>query len=273
MKKKGILKDIIANLPSMKNGYCRIKHRKGWLEYLEDGDMVFSPQDLHNTLNAVIDQEEKRPRGEKLLCIRRECAFTLLPDKGPYRTEEALERFIVVSNPGIFNQMPIGGGKESVDIGIKKDGSKFVFVELKPWDSSDSPLYAVIESLKNLIEYRIILDRRLKAFSEFADIELMILAPFNYYQNFNLIDEAGNACIVNVRTLDRTLIGLCREFKTQISFKYIPIEKELFLQRCERIYDEQKLSGQQRVTLKDSDAISVLSKENWMQLTTANMSG
>ena len=269
MKKKGILKEVIANLPSVKNGYCRIKHRKGWLEYLQDGDTAFSPKELHNTLITVIDQEERRPRGEKLLFLRRKYAFTLMPDKTPYRTEEALERFIVVSNPDIFNQIPVGGGKESIDIGFNKDDSKFVFVELKPWDSGDSPLYAVVESLKNLVEYRIIVDRNIQD-SKFDEIELMILAPVKYYQNFHLIDEARNLWMANVRTLEGTLCRLCAEFRTQISFRYIPIEKELFLQRCAKIYDSQKPEKQQIVALNDSDRINVLARENWTLLATGN---
>ena len=36
---------------------------------------------------------------------------------------------------------PIGGGKESIDIGIKASDSKYVFVELKPWKTNNSPIY------------------------------------------------------------------------------------------------------------------------------------
>ena len=89
--------------------------------------------------------------------------FTIKKDKKPYRAEEALERFIIISNAdNIYNQIPVGGGKESIDIGIKESDSKFKFVELKSWRSNNSPIYAIVESLKNLIEYRIIIEREIK---------------------------------------------------------------------------------------------------------------
>jgi hypothetical protein len=108
----------------------------------------------------------------------------------PYRTEEALERFIVVSNgDNFFGQIPIGGGKESIDIGIKESDTKFVFVELKPWESQNSPLYAIIEILKNLVEYRVILERHLADVPRWSEVELVVLAPCQYYQKWKLDNE------------------------------------------------------------------------------------
>ena len=147
---KGILKEVISHLQSNKAKYCRITHKRGWLEYLKDGDLVFTAQELHQTLRKVIDSDQMRPKGNKLFCLRRKYNFTIKADKAPYRTEEALERFIVVSNAeNFYNQIPIGGGKESIDIGIKENDSKFTFVELKPWSSANPPLYALVENLKN----------------------------------------------------------------------------------------------------------------------------
>ena len=34
---KNIMKEIIARTDSEKDGYCRIKHKRGWLDFLEDG--------------------------------------------------------------------------------------------------------------------------------------------------------------------------------------------------------------------------------------------
>jgi len=154
---KNIMKRIIAATDSEKDGYCRIKQKRGWLDFLEDAELPFSPQDLHNTLWKIIDTGQNRPRGDKLLYLRKRNNFTITKDKKPYRTEEALERFIIRSNTDdFFNQVPIGGKKESIDIGIREGNSKITFVELKSWRSSDSPIYAIVESLKNLIQYRII---------------------------------------------------------------------------------------------------------------------
>lgn len=189
---KDILKEVISNLQSDKAKYSRITHKRGWLEYLQDGDLVFTVQELHQILRKVIDSERMRPRGAKLFCLHRKYNFTIKADKAPYRPEEALERFIIVSNAGNFyNQIPIGGRKESIDIGIKENDSKFTFVELKPWSSKNSPLYALVESLKNVIEYRIIHEKRIKDIPQFKELDLMILAPEAYYQDYNLIDDNG----------------------------------------------------------------------------------
>ncbi len=120
---------IISGLNSVKNGYCRIGHKRGWFGYLEDGDTVFTPQELKKEIVRVVNKN--LPRGERLFDLNwckheKRLHFTMLPPKrskaGPpvqlYRTEEALERFIVLSNGDHFyNQVPIGGGKESIDIG------------------------------------------------------------------------------------------------------------------------------------------------------------
>ena len=67
---KDILEKVISRLKSEKGGYCRIKHKRGWLEYLEDGDLIFRPYELHHTLRQVIDRDDNRPRGDKLFCLK-----------------------------------------------------------------------------------------------------------------------------------------------------------------------------------------------------------
>ena len=95
---KDILSTVIKRLGTQKTRHCRIKHKRGWLEYLEDGDLVFKPSELHNILRRVVDSEGNRPRGDKLLTLRKRTSFTARKNKAPYRPEEALERFIIVSN-------------------------------------------------------------------------------------------------------------------------------------------------------------------------------
>ena len=36
---KDILEKVISRLKPEKGDYCRIKDKRGWLEYLEDGDL------------------------------------------------------------------------------------------------------------------------------------------------------------------------------------------------------------------------------------------
>ena len=267
---KGILKEVISHLQSNKAKYCRITHKRGWLEYLKDGDLVFTAQELHQTLRKVIDSDQMRPKGNKLFCLRRKYNFTIKADKAPYRTEEALERFIVVSNADNFcNQIPIGGGKESIDIGIKESNSKFVFVELKPWSSINPPFYAVIESLKNLIEYRIIHERNIKDIDQFKELDLIILAPSAYYRNYNLIDDNGLYREDMIRVLEKTLKEIGSEFQTNIIFMVLEIKKDDFFDACKKIYDDKKVKGQDSIALSKTDAIPILIMNNWKLLATS----
>ena len=231
---KKILKEVVSRLRSHKNGYCRITHKRGWLGYLQDSDLVFTVKELHQTLREVIDTDQMRPKGNKLFHLHRKYSFTIKADKTPYRAEEALERFIVLSNPdNFYNQIPIGGRKESIDIGIKESDTKFTFVELKPWSSSNSPLYALVESLKNLIEYRIIHKRNIKDIPQFKDLDLMLLAPEKYYRDYKLIDNNGFYREDMIRVLEKTLKEIGSEFQTNISFKVLQIEKTFSLLSAE----------------------------------------
>jgi len=272
---------IISGLKSKKNGYCRITHKKGWLGYLEDGDMVFTPQDLKKEILRVVNKNP--PRGERLFdlswCQQEErLHFTMLslkkpkldPPVQPYRTEEALERFIVRSNSNRFyNQIPIGGGKESIDIGIKESDSKFIFVELKPWDSGNNPLYALIESLKNLIEYWIIPKEKIPENKKYEHIELMVLAPIDYYRTYELLESDGKRSENNLSVVRKTLAKIGSEFKdfnlAAISFMALPdFGEPEFLQKCWEVYKE-KFKGQTKelVQLIKAHAIPLLARDRW----------
>jgi hypothetical protein len=246
---------IIEDLNTKKNGYCRIRHKRGWLGYLKDGDTVFTPKELKATIEEVIDNNP--PKGEKLFDLdyckkegRR--SFTMLKTKKPGRPEEALERFIVISNDDdkFYNQIPVGGGKESIDIGIK-DESKFIFIELKPWDRGNSPMYAIIESLKNLMEYQKI-KKKIKRFKE---RELMILAPSDYYESYKLTNDE------NLSKLKKTLTKISEEFKTPITFMELIIEKDSFFKKCRELY-----KGPGKVTVSKQNAINGLARDQWKLL-------
>jgi len=251
-------------LKTEKNGFCKITHKKGWLEFLEDGDLVFTPQELHAVLRTIISINDNRPRGEKLFHLRRKGGFTLKENKEPYRPEEALERFIVYSNESTFyNQVPIGGGKESIDIGIAENSSKFVFVEMKPWNSNNSPLYAIVESLKNLTEYRIIHQKNIKEIPLFKDIELCILAPTAYYQKYGLVDDSGSLKKNRILHFQSLLNSMGTEFKSKICVMSIDIAYDYFKNMCSDIYDKYKLNGQNIAIINYSDARIELDRKKW----------
>ena len=89
-KKKNVLKQVVSKLNSEKNGYCKIRHKRGWLDFLEDGDLGFSSSELKRVLEDTVHQEECRPKGTKLFFLRKRYEFTIKIDKIPYRPEEAL---------------------------------------------------------------------------------------------------------------------------------------------------------------------------------------
>lgn len=256
------MEKIISNPKLKENGSRRIRNKRGWFDYLnKDGNMVFTPQDLKDTIIQVLDKNP--PKGDRLFHLSKKFNFTMLP-KGPYRIEEALERFIVISNnDNFYNQIPIGGGKESIDIGIKENNSKFIFVELKPWRSDNSPIYAFIESLKNLIEYRMIIKRKIKDIEKFKEIELAVLAPVAYYQTYRLINQDGTNWGNNISVLKKTLIEIGKKFQTVISFMILDIDIDFFLGKCQKIYKDQK---KRVVTVSKSHRITALARDRWRLL-------
>jgi len=266
---RSILDEVIFRLNTEKNGYCRVTHKKGWLEFLEDGDLVFAPHDLHEVLIQVFDS--MRPRGEMLLYPRKCGNFTVTSKNKPYRKEEALERFITASNSGSYcNQFPIRGRKESSDIAIINEDSRHELIELKPWRSGNSPLYAVIESLKNLIGYRTIKDKSIKHhknFKSFLDVDLIVLAPQSYYQYYKLIDDSGERLENGLKVFKKTLKELGSEFKTKISLMILPLSVESFDEKCQAVCKKyKKTTGQEIICISESDFISELARDNWVSL-------
>lgn len=260
-----IIDEIIATVKSEKNGYCRIKHKRGWLGFLEDGDLVFKPRELHNTLRMVIDKEGNRPRGDRLFYQRKRYKYTAENDGRPSRPEEALERFLVVSNPeNVFGQVPIGGGKESIDIGIKASGSKYIFVELKPWKIKNSPMYAIVENLKNLIEYRIIHERKIKIIPNY-EVDLIILAPEAYYQRYRIIDDKGIVLADKISTVKKALTALSKEFKTKISFMALQLDIDSFLSKCGEVSHKRDESGK-KIIISSDDSIPNLAIDKWIPI-------
>lgn len=270
---KDILNNVISELNSKNGDYCSIRHRKGWFNYLENGDLGFTPGSLHSVLKKVIDRTDKRPRGNKLLFLTNRNGFTVKSNNLPYRKEEALERFITASNDPdrYFNQIPIGGNKESIDIGIKENESRFIFVELKPWSSINSPLFAIVESLKNLIEYRIIKERSIehdKEFGGYNEVDLMILAPLSYYQDYGLNKGVKN----KIGLVKNTLNDLSIEFRTKISLMILSIDETAFDEACRKACDKyKKTTGQEIIHISSSDAIPELKRDQWKLLVSSDI--
>lgn len=269
---KNILTEVISNLNSNIEGHCCLRQKRGWLEFLRNGELPFEPRDLHRTLREVIDEDGNRPRGRKLFRLDKRYEFTAKEDKNPGRPEEALERFIIVSNgQGFSNQIPIGRGKESIDIGIMEGASKFTFVELKPWRSSNSPMYAIVERLKNLVEYRIIHEKKIQEIDPFYEVSLLILAPSQYYQSYGLIDEQGEIRKKEMSILKSALDGMSSEFETDISFMSLQLKWEDFLDACWALYDRGRREGRGKVEVTKGDVIHALKRDMWKLLVASDM--
>lgn len=264
---KSVMKQVIEHFSESPLSQWKIDHKKLWLVYLKTGKLPFTPNELHTTIQEIVNQQENRPRGEKLLRFRKRNNFTLKEDKTPYRPEEALERFIVVSNEDtFFNQFPIGGGKESIDMVVKHSRDTVEFIELKPWDSSDSPLYALIEGLKNLIEYRVIVERQIKKIDIPWKVDISLLAPKEYYQKFFLLDASVSTIAQNISRTTDLVNDLSSEFNTNITMFSLALGDDSFRQACARIYNHQGFTGQQIASVNEDDAISTLRRTNWAEL-------
>jgi hypothetical protein len=262
-----IMEDIILALQPITGGYCQVRHKRGWLNYLENGRLYFGINQLLNITYKTV--RNNPPKGEKLFKLERHYQFTVKGDGTAYRPEEALERFIILSNPEYYNQIPIGGRKESIDLGFENSDSSFVFVELKPWSINNSPVYAIIESLKNLIEYRAILETN-QEIKRYDHIDLFILAPLSYYKNYGLIDLHNNHVNSTTQTLKHFISALSSAVDTSISFMTILIDRSEFDSICIKHCNENAIKGQKIISIENHQPIPILQRENWKIIVTSN---
>ncbi len=266
-----VMGQIIDHFSNGPHSKWRIDQKRLWLEYLQTGKLPFTINELHNTIQEIVNKPANRPRGEKLLKFRKRTNFTLKDDKMPYRPEEALERFIIVSNDdNFFNQFPIGGGKESIDMVCRHSRDLLEFIELKPWNSGDSPLYGLVEGLKNLIEYRMIVEQQICDVEHPWKVDVSVLAPGKYYRNFMLFDDSGLSNEKNIFRITELINKFAGEFSTKISILSLRLSLESFTQMCARVYDHQGLVGQQVVTLSLKDGDNSLNKGNWVSLASSS---
>ena len=269
---KSVMNQVIDYFSGSSLSKWRIDHKRLWLEYLKTGRLPFTPKELHMTIRDIADKPENRPRGEKLLCFRKRDEFTLKENKIPYRLEEALERFVTVSNgDNFFNQIPVGGGKESIDIVIRHGGDSVEFVELKPWNNSDSPLYALIEGLKNLIEYRVIVERKIKLLERPWKVDISMLAPEEYYRNFFLLDDSDTGIRENIFRATELLDEFAEEFGARLSIFSLALTSDSFNQACSCMYDQRGLLEQQSARVTVDDGITSLERSKWTELASSSI--
>ena len=200
---------------------------------IKDGVWPCEPTDIHANLLKFSNRPEYQPKGDKLLRLRSRHNFTLLPSGRPGRPEEALERLIVHNNQDhMYGQMPIGGGKESVDI-VKLKNQTGTFIELKPWRSSNSPLYALLEGLKNFMLYRWLESDGHPGCKIISDVNLVVLAPLSYFQAYHLVSTDRK--IQNRLSLQPFLDAIAQEFQTKVSLLALDWSEEALWDVCASI--------------------------------------
>lgn len=193
-EKPSVLKKIFDQVPPIMKGCEKLYHKKTWNRFLasESGCLPFVPEGLRTTVKNLV--AKKFPECKRRLEKRQRYEFTLYEKEGraqAYRVEEALERMIVAANSSdMYNQMPLRGGKESLDL-MRLTGKEAVFIELKPWATNNSPLYALIELVKNLEVYREIL-RNYSVEWGYDLKSLILLAPYEYYKSYGINDDKAS---------------------------------------------------------------------------------
>ena len=187
----------------------------GWQNYQHS---EVSINKLSKIINDCCISAIPRPN----MMIRKNLIFSVIERDKTYsvwRKEEALERIITLINDkaGIYNQFPLNknNSKENIDL-IKETNSMIKsLIELKFDQGGGTPLFALVEIIKNLILFR-------KYFAEDSTVEsLLIVAPefyYNYYsRNSNFTDFMNSIDL------------LSNKYKTSILFKKIKITNPSFL--------------------------------------------
>ena len=254
---------LSKEIPSNHDNRYNLGQKITWLALVNHGIWPCDPQSIFDKLQELLILDEFQPRGKKLLSLRSRDGFTLLPSMKPGRPEEALERFIVHSNPGsMFGQMSIRGRKESVDI-VRLRNKVGTFIELKPWKSNDSPLYAVLEGLKNLALFNVLKTIGHQKCENFENVNLMVLAPVDYFLDYHLINEHGTTD--KYTQVKEFIEATASIFRTRIQLLGINWKEEEMAKVCQDICpilpQENKV-----VSVSGYSPIESLFEKNWIKI-------
>lgn len=264
-----LLNRILSEIPIRYDQRYTLAHKKPWLCLVKDRIWPCDPEILHRQIQKALLLDEYQPRGDRLLYLRSRDKFTVLPSGRPRRPEEALERLLVQTNPDtMYGQMPIGGGKESVDI-VKLESNTGTFIELKPWHSSNSPLYALLESLKNLGLYRILQARNHRGCEIIQNVQLAILAPVTYYQAYHLLDE--DMQLSNSDNVQAFLDSVAKIFQVDIRLNVIDWPENELWDVCSQICPGEIFKNK-IISVAEYPAVEALKQKNWIELITVRRS-
>ena len=225
-----LMKEIIVNLKIAKipDKDRWMDSKSGWNNLKNQDPENIAKLIINQLETSIIDNEEVIPnhKYEK----KQNDGFTLVKLKDndnkeiePWRKEEALERIIVYSqieaesSIKLVNQINVGKSKESIDLGVIDDADKLTeIIELKHDAGGGTPLFAVIEILKNYFLIK-------KTNSEDDPTRLVVLAPEDYYKDdFKCVEdnkdfEIFKEIIINLNKLLKKYN--CKLYIKQLYFK------------------------------------------------------
>ena len=261
------LKQMFARTKPSLPGCKELYHQSTWKKCVETDELPFHPGELEYAIRETLSMPENRSRGDKLMIQRRACCFTLYDDGAVHRPEEALERLIVSTNKiGCFNQVPVGGGKESIDLMCLAEDKSASFIELKPWMSKDTPFYALIESVKNLELYRLVEQGELADELRMGAISLTVLAPVEYYIGHGFEWSGGHFHGQAVLAVRRILESLCDLFNVQINMAALNFSHDEFKGHCKKLVGKRKREDGNKVCVEDLPPIRQLHTDNWVEV-------
>ncbi len=184
-----------------------IKTKTYWDKFTNSGELVDEIiTDIEDTLNIDLNISEISKSKTNITVVKNENKIWF------WREEEALERLICLFNENLFNQEPLNEnteGKELADIVEKHCGKITTLIELKSWNNTqDSPLYAIIELLKNYYLYEDRINIR----------QLVLLAPTEYFKYFNAVNNS------HLQDLLKVLNNKLKKYNCNICLKTINID-------------------------------------------------
>ena len=135
-------------------------------------------------------------------------------DVNKCNNEKNIEKLIATiyeDNERVSNQWCVGKNQESVDLVICDNNKKYTLVELKSLNNnnaSDSPIFALIETIKNYC----LLKKYFEKKSHICEIkEFCLLAPKDYYEHF----FKGKDAISDINEFYKTVEKFNEENKVQ----------------------------------------------------------
>jgi hypothetical protein len=254
---------LTKEIKSNHNPELTLNHEKTWRALPDEGIWPCDPEKLSNKLQDLLCLDEYQPKGERLLHLTPRDKFTLLPSMKPMRPEEALERLIVQSNLGTtYGQMPTCGRKEGVDI-VHLKNKVGTFIELKSWRNKDTPLFATLEGIKNLGYFNVLKSKKDHRCKKFLRVNLMVLAPFDYYQKHYLLNKSGK--VHNLSLVKKYIESLSETFKTNIQIFALNWDEEDLLEVCKEIHP---IPPKEKVIISVSGypPVESLLKKNWIKI-------